>query len=123
MRCLARDPRRLADRVGQGTEVVRGDVLDADSLPAALAGVDLRRALETLLAGNDLSQAGQQVLETGVAMLPSLRKDNTDRNRTSPFAFTGNKFEFRAVGSSQSNAMPMAYLNVAGFCPFSEPPA
>jgi len=45
--------------------------------------------------------------------VPALRRDNTDRNRTSPFAFTGNKFEFRGVGSSQSNAMPMAYLNVA----------
>jgi glutamine synthetase len=53
------------------------------------------------------------VIQTGLEVLPQVKKDNTDRNRTSPFAFTGNKFEFRAVGSAQSNATPMAYLNVA----------
>ena len=91
--------------------------LGANEAPPAIISIFLgervTEMLETLLSGQDISQAGQQVLETGVAMLPSLRKDNTDRNRTSPFAFTGNKFEFRAVGSSQSNAMPMAYLNIA----------
>jgi glutamine synthetase len=45
--------------------------------------------------------------------LPEIEKDNTDRNRTSPFAFTGNKFEFRAVGSSQSIAFPIVLLNAA----------
>ena len=49
----------------------------------------------------------------GVARLPEITKDNTDRNRTSPFAFTGNKFEFRAVGSSQSIAFPIVLLNAA----------
>jgi glutamine synthetase len=48
-----------------------------------------------------------------VEKLPDIAKDNTDRNRTSPFAFTGNKFEFRAVGSSQSIAFPVAMLNAA----------
>src|SRR5688500_15026425 len=48
-----------------------------------------------------------------VARLPEIRRDTTDRNRTSPFAFTGNKFEFRAVGSSQSIAFPVALLNAA----------
>jgi glutamine synthetase len=48
-----------------------------------------------------------------VAKLPDIEKDNTDRNRTSPFAFTGNKFEFRAVGSSQSIAFPVTLLNAA----------
>src|SRR5690606_27661065 len=47
----------------------------------------------------------------GVAKLPEIEKDNTDRNRTSPFAFTGAKFEFRAVGSSQSIAFPVMALN------------
>ena len=46
------------------------------------------------------------ILETGVAVLPKLPRDAGDRNRTSPFAFTGNKFEFRAVSSSQSIAFP-----------------
>ncbi len=91
--------------------------LGANEAPPAIISVFLgdrvTEMLETLLAGNDVSDVGHQVVETGLAMLPHVRKDNTDRNRTSPFAFTGNKFEFRAVGSSQSNAEPMAYLNVA----------
>ena len=52
-------------------------------------------------------------LDTGVNTVFDIEKDNTDRNRTSPFAFTGNKFEFRAVGGGQSVAMPMTILNVA----------
>jgi hypothetical protein len=57
--------------------------------------------------------AAQQLIQLGVAKLPEIEKDNTDRNRTSPFAFTGNKFEFRAVGSSQSIAFPVMLLNAA----------
>ena len=53
------------------------------------------------------------MIKLGVAKLPEIEKDNTDRNRTSPFAFTGNKFEFRAVGSSQSIAFPIMLLNAA----------
>jgi glutamine synthetase len=53
------------------------------------------------------------VLDTGVAVLPKLPRDAGDRNRTSPFAFTGNKFEFRAVSSSQNVALPSICLNVA----------
>ncbi|MDR1256844.1 MAG: glutamine synthetase III [Spirochaetaceae bacterium] len=52
-------------------------------------------------------------IQLGVTSLPSLPKDVSDRNRTSPFAFTGNKFEFRMVGSSQSISTPNTYLNVA----------
>jgi glutamine synthetase len=54
------------------------------------------------------------MIKLGVAKLPEIEKDNTDRNRTSPFAFTGNKFEFRAVGSSQSIAFPVVLLNACG---------
>jgi glutamine synthetase len=53
------------------------------------------------------------MIKLGVAKLPEIEKDNTDRNRTSPFAFTGNKFEFRAVGSSASIAFPVMILNAA----------
>jgi glutamine synthetase type III len=53
------------------------------------------------------------VLKLGVSKIPEVMKDNTDRNRTSPFAFTGNKFEFRAVGSSASTAFPVTLLNAA----------
>src|SRR5678810_1444839 len=52
-------------------------------------------------------------IKMGLRRLPEIEKDNTDRNRTSPFAFTGNKFEFRAVGSSQSIAFPIVLLNAA----------
>src|SRR5688500_973035 len=53
------------------------------------------------------------MMKLGVARLPEIRRDTTDRNRTSPFAFTGAKFEFRAVGSSQSIAFPVALVNAA----------
>ncbi|KAF9960955.1 hypothetical protein BGZ65_011471 [Modicella reniformis] len=56
---------------------------------------------------------GGTVLDVKVASLPSITRDLTDRNRTSPFAFTGNKFEFRAVGSKQSPAFPVTILNAA----------
>src|ERR1043166_2455797 len=52
------------------------------------------------------------MIKLGVAKLPDIRRDNTDRNRTSPFAFTGQKFEFRAVGSSASIAFPVTLLKV-----------
>jgi glutamine synthetase len=57
--------------------------------------------------------AAEQMLKLGVAKLPEIKRDNTDRNRTSPFAFTGQKFEFRAVGSSSSIAFPVMMLNAA----------
>ncbi|KAF9578724.1 hypothetical protein BGW38_005341, partial [Lunasporangiospora selenospora] len=56
---------------------------------------------------------GGTALDVKVASLPSISRDLTDRNRTSPFAFTGNKFEFRAVGSKQSPAFPVTILNAA----------
>ena len=52
-------------------------------------------------------------MDTGATVLPHFFKDNTDRNRTSPFAFTGNKFEFRSLGSSSSVAGPNIILNTA----------
>jgi glutamine synthetase len=91
--------------------------LGANEAPPAIMSVflgsRLTEVLDTLAAGKEVGAAVEQTLQTGLASLPHIRKDNTDRNRTSPFAFTGNKFEFRAVGSSQSNAMPMTYLNLA----------
>jgi glutamine synthetase len=52
------------------------------------------------------------LLWQGIPKVPQILKDNTDRNRTSPFAFTGNKFELRAVGSSANSANPMTILNL-----------
>ncbi|MDJ0523413.1 MAG: glutamine synthetase III [Planctomycetota bacterium] len=91
--------------------------LGANEAPPAIISVFLgdrvTEILDTLLAGKDVSAVQDQVIQTGIEVLPEVVKDNTDRNRTSPFAFTGNKFEFRAVGSGQSNSMPMAWLNLA----------
>ena len=64
-------------------------------------------------AGSAKSTKSGGILDIGVGVLPKLPRDAGDRNRTSPFAFTGNKFEFRAVSSNQSIAMPNVALNVA----------
>ena len=89
--------------------------LGANEAPPAVVTVFLGELLEKVL---DAIESGKvdfatekQVLNLGLAHLPILNKDYTDRNRTSPFAFTGNKFEFRAVGSSQPIAIPNMALN------------
>jgi glutamine synthetase len=92
--------------------------LGANEAPPAIISVFmgdmLTKLIEGIIAGKEASRgAEQQLIKLGVAKLPDIEKDNTDRNRTSPFAFTGNKFEFRAVGSSQSIAFPVTLLNAA----------
>ncbi len=91
--------------------------LGANEAPPAILSVfvgdQLTSIIERTIAGEASKDPEHFVLEMGVAKLPALAKDNTDRNRTSPFAFTGNKFEFRAVGSSSNCAVPMATLNAA----------
>ncbi|MEE0775737.1 MAG: glutamine synthetase III, partial [Bacillota bacterium] len=82
--------------------------LGANEAPPAIISIFLgdylSRVLEAKVAGKTSLEDGEYKLQTGVESLPVLNKDNTDRNRTSPFAFTGNKFEFRMPGSSQSIA-------------------
>jgi glutamine synthetase len=73
----------------------------------------LTKVIEEIAAGKSSANAEEQMIKLGVAKLPEVQRDNTDRNRTSPFAFTGQKFEFRAVGSSASIAFPVALLNTA----------
>jgi glutamine synthetase len=92
--------------------------LGANEAPPAIIsvfmGAMLTRLIEDIAAGKEAGKgAEQQLIKLGVAKLPEVEKDNTDRNRTSPFAFTGNKFEFRAVGSSQSIAFPITLLHAA----------
>ena len=91
--------------------------LGANEAPPAILSVFLGTVLTGLFEQieNGTVQAAQLggELDTGVAFLPKLSRDAGDRNRTSPFAFTGNKFEFRAVSSGQSIAMPNICLNVA----------
>ena len=90
--------------------------LGANEAPPAIISVFLGEQLEDVLeqlisTGMATHSLKGGVLETGVKTLPSLAKDATDRNRTSPFAFTGNKFEFRMVGSRDSIAGPNIVLN------------
>jgi glutamine synthetase len=99
--------------------------LGANEAPPAIISVFLgdllNRILNELESGKGSDQSPEtQVLKLGVSQLPEVMKDNTDRNRTSPFAFTGNKFEFRAVGSSASPAFPITLLNAAVADGFSE---
>lgn len=74
-------------------------------------GEQLKEIFEQLAAGGANSSKQSGPLRLGISTLPPLPKDSTDRNRTSPFAFTGNKFEFRMVGSSQSCAGPAFVIN------------
>jgi glutamine synthetase len=89
--------------------------LGANEAPPAIISIFLGDQLNSII--EEIEQGGAKstkqggLFETGVSVLPQLPKDAGDRNRTSPFAFTGNKFEFRAVGSSQNIAGPNTVLN------------
>ncbi|MFN8846224.1 MAG: glutamine synthetase III, partial [Bdellovibrionales bacterium] len=91
--------------------------LGANEAPPAIISVFLGELLENILSniqeGKALKATDQQIIDLGLTQIPNISKDYTDRNRTSPFAFTGNKFEFRAVGSSANVAVPMSILNAA----------
>lgn len=91
--------------------------LGANEAPPAIISVFLgnllTRVLEDLEKGRVTENTDEAWLSIGIDKIPDIPKDNTDRNRTSPFAFTGNKFEFRAVGSSQSPSTPITVLNTA----------
>ena len=89
--------------------------LGANEAPPAIVsmflGDEITEILESIAAGKTAKGASKTNMELGVHVLPSFRKDTTDRNRTSPFAFTGNKFEFRMLGSSFSVAGPNIVMN------------
>jgi glutamine synthetase len=92
--------------------------LGANEAPPAIISVFLGDMLTDIFqqiekAGSAKSTKSGGILDMGVSVLPKLPRDAGDRNRTSPFAFTGNKFEFRAVSSNQSIALPNVALNVA----------
>ena len=76
-------------------------------------GEDIAEIIDAIISGKSGKNTKAGIMDLGVPSLPTFRKDTTDRNRTSPFAFTGNKFEFRMVGSSQNIAMPNVVLNTA----------
>lgn len=90
------------------------------SIMSVFLGTTLTNILESMLSGGKYVASARQVLDLGARQLADLFKDNTDRNRTSPFAFTGNKFEFRACGSSASIGYPLSILNAAIIDIFAE---
>ena len=99
--------------------------LGGSEAPPAIVSVFLGEQLQDVITqlistGMATSSLKRERLETGVSTLPSIMKDATDRNRTSPFAFTGNKFEFRMVGSSASIAEPNIVLNSIAAEAFAE---
>jgi glutamine synthetase len=89
--------------------------LGANEAPPAIISIfmgdELTEILEKISKGQKITSKGAQFVNVGVDTLPEFPKDNTDRNRTSPFAFTGNKFEFRMVGSAQSISGANVALN------------
>ncbi len=125
---LPRLPRRRAARACTSTPGCcapasrrRGNEhrLGANEAPPAIISVFMGGDAHAGDRGHRRRQGGGRerragmLISLGVDKLPEIEKDNTDRNRTSPFAFTGNKFEFRAVGASQSIAFPVTLLNAA----------
>jgi len=107
---------RHSDKLRTGAATPGNDHrLGANEAPPAIIsifmGEELTEILESIAKGGRGSSKGQHYIEMGIDTMPKLPKDNTDRNRTSPFAFTGNKFEFRMVGSSASISGPNTVLN------------
>ena len=91
--------------------------LGANEAPPAIVSVflgdELQSIVDDIIAGTHTAGTGSAKIQLGVTTLPVFSKDNTDRNRTSPFAFTGNRFEFRMPGSSQNIACINMMLNTA----------
>ncbi len=98
--------------------------LGGDEAPPAIISIFLGDELDSLINsiidGKDYSKNYDKYMSLGIPSVPAIRRDTTDRNRTSPFAFTGNKFEFRMVGSSQNIALANIVLNTAVAKSFSE---
>ena len=91
--------------------------LGSNEAPPAIVsifvGEEIEDIINSIIDGKTYKAAKAGIMDLGVPTVPTFRKDTTDRNRTSPFAFTGNKFEFRMLGSSQNIAMPNIVLNTA----------
>ena len=91
--------------------------LGANEAPPAIVsmfvGEELEAILDSIVSGTDYTDVSKTMMSIGASVLPSIPKDTTDRNRTSPFAFTGNKFEFRMPGSTFNIACTNVMLNTA----------
>ena len=115
--CVIKAVDKHADLIRYSSANVGNDLrLGGNEAPPSIVSIFLGEQLQDVLdqfaeKGSATHSIGGGRLKTGVAVLPDLNKDATDRNRTSPFAFTGNKFELRTLGSSDSLAMPNIVLN------------
>ncbi len=115
--CILKAVDTHADLLRQSASDVGNDLrLGAHEAPPAIVSVFLGQQLEDVVrqlveTGSADSHIEGGVLRTGVSTLPDINKDATDRNRTSPFAYTGNKFEFRMVGAADSCASPITTIN------------
>ena len=91
--------------------------LGANEAPPAIVsmfvGEELEAILDSIVSGTGYTDVAKTMMSIGASVLPAIPKDTTDRNRTSPFAFTGNKFEFRMLGSTFNIACPNIMLNTA----------
>lgn len=115
--CILKAVHKHADLLRESAADAGNDHrLGANEAPPAIISIFLGEQLQDVLTqlistGEATRSLKGEVLQTGVKTLPDFMKDATDRNRTSPFAFTGNKFEFRMVGSNDSIAAPNVVLN------------
>jgi glutamine synthetase len=82
------------------------------AIMSVFVGKHLTDVIKKIINNEFNESSAKEIINTGISKIPKITKDTTDRNRTSPFAFTGNKFEFRAVGSNQSISIPITILNV-----------
>lgn len=83
------------------------------AIVSMFVGDELEKIIDAIIGNSEYKASDERMMNLGVKSVPQFRYDSTDRNRTSPFAFTGNKFEFRMLGSSQNIAMPNIVLNTA----------
>lgn len=97
--------------VGAGNDHRLGAAEAPPAIVSVFIGDDLKEVLDCIEQGKNYDGSASGRMDIGAHVLPTIPKDSTDRNRTSPFAFTGNKFEFRSVGSSQSIAGANTVIN------------
>ena len=116
MACLVKGIDEYADLLRLSVATAGNDYrLGANEAPPAIIsmvlGSEVNRVFDSIVNDREMEEVHKQRFNTGVAVVSDFSKDDSDRNRTSPFALTGNKFEFRAVGSSQSIAGSNTMLN------------
>ncbi len=110
----------VASIMNAGNDLRLGGNEAPPTIISVFLGAQLEAIFEQITKGEAARATEAQIINLGVGHLPDVTKDYTDRNRTSSFAFTGNKFEFRAVGASANTAVPMAILNAAAAQAFAD---